>query len=540
MVKSRREGAMKRNRLRLQLCSLGFVVCSAGCDTVWSNVAEDCEFTLMCEHHRGLWDGTGGSVPNPECDADPTQNAGTVTDECAVFASAMAEAGGDGTKAKPYASLAEAVAKANGKRVLACASGAFGESVTIEAGVEVIGGFDCKAEWTWSEEARSAIEGPAGAVALTMTEGASGAKLRSFSIRAASATEPGGSSIGVTVADVEAELAQVDVTAGDAMDGASGETPTQAPQAGASAPDTEQTRPSNACAAPNLVIGGTAGTTICEDGETRGGDGGTGGITGTEEGNGARGEDGAPLPEPNPDGYGIGGIGQTGGNCRQGEPGAPGASGDAGIAGSDTTLTLAGVTGGDGGTGTTGKKGQGGGGGGGAKAGMFCSLGPTLVDGVGASGGGGGAGGCGGKGGGGGKAGGSSLGIVSLGTKLVLTEVTVAVGKAGNGGNGAGGRGGAAGGSGATGGTASPLGGSIGCRGGDGGQGGMGGAGAGGRGGHAVGLAYAAAPGAAVTLANFMGGTAGEGGGTAPGGNAGEVGVSGECWDFTGNASCGQ
>ncbi|WP_437636425.1 hypothetical protein [Sorangium sp. So ce854] len=492
---------------------MGVVVCSAGCDTVWSNVAEDCEFTLMCEHHRGLWDGTGGSVPNPECDADPTQDASTVRDECAVFASATAEAGGDGTKAKPYASLGEAVAKAGNKRVLACASGAFGESVTIGAGVEVIGGFDCAAEWTWSEQARSAIEGPAGAVALTMTEGASGAKVRSFAIRAASATEPGGSSIGVAVADVEAELAQVDLTAGDGMDGANGETSTQAPQAGSSAPDTEQTRPSNACAAPNLVIGGTAGTTTCEDGETRGGDGGTGGITGMEEGNGARGEDGAPLPEPNPDGYGIGGIGHTGGNCRQGEPGAPGASGDAGIAGSDTTLTLAGVTGGDGGTGTTGKKGQGGGGGGGAKAGTFCSLGPTLVDGVGASGGGGGAGGCGGKGGGGGKAGGSSFGIVSLGTKLVLRKVSVTVGTAGKGGDGVAGQSGADGGVGAAGGAASGTSPSIrGCDGGRGGAGGAGGPGAGGRGGHAVGLAYGASPGAAETLANFMAGTAGEGG----------------------------
>lgn len=36
-----------------------------------------------------------------------------------------------------------------------------------------------------------------------------------------------------------------------------------------------------------------------------------------------------------------------------------------------------------------------------------------------------------------------------------------------------------------------------------------------------------------------MGATAGKGGGTAPSRNAGEVGVSGECWGFTGNASCG-
>ncbi|WP_437914713.1 hypothetical protein [Sorangium sp. So ce302] len=517
---------------------MGLVVCTVGCDTVWSNVAEDCEVTLSCDHHRGLWDGTGGGDPNPACEADPTQHASTVTDECAAFASATAEAGGDGTKARPYASLGEAVANAGNKRVLACTSGAFEESVTIGAKVEVIGGFDCEAEWTWSAEARSAIEGPAGAVALTMTEGASGAKVKSFAVRAASATEPGGSSIGVAVADVEAELAQVDVTAGDAMDGATGETPTEVPQAGASA----SVKVSEACDAPNQVFGGEPGVTTCEDGETHGGVGGLGGITGTEAGNGLKGADGMPLPEPNPEASGLGGAGQADANCRRGEDGLPGAGGEVGEARSDTQLTLAGIVGGDGGAGEIGKRGQGGGGGGGAKAGLFCEAGGgSTVDGVGASGGGGGAGGCGGKGGGGGKAGGSSIGIVSLGTKLVLREVTVAVGKAGKGGNGAGGRGGAAGGSGATGGTSSGLPGSkAGCDGGKGGAGGDGGPGAGGRGGHSVGIAYAASPGAAVTLANFIGGTAGEGGGTAPGGNAGEVGVSGECWDFTGNASCGE
>ncbi|WP_236644438.1 hypothetical protein [Sorangium cellulosum] len=542
MVKSRHEDAMIKNRVRWQLCSLGVVVGVAGCDTVWSNVAEDCESILMCEHHRGLWSGTGGSIPNPHCEADPTKDASTVTDECAVFASASAEPGGDGTQEKPYASLGEAVSKANGKRVLACASGAFAEGVRIEAGVEVIGGFDCDAGWTWSEEARSAIEGPANEIALTLGEGASGAKVRSFAVTAASATELGGSSIGVAVADVEAELAQVDVTAGDGMDGAKGETPMEAPQAGASAPDTGETGASNACELPDAVRGGDPGVTMCEDGETRGGAGGLGGITGTDDGNGQPGENGAPLPEPNPSNRGLGGIGQIGadGECDVGAKGKGGDSGRAGIAGSDTQLTLDGIAGGDGGNGLTGKKGQGGGGGGGAKAGQFCGTSTNLVNGPGASGGGGGAGGCGGKGGGGGKAGGSSIGIVSLGTKLVLKEVTVEVGTAGKGGDGAGGRGGAAGGSGAAGGAASSLGGSIGCRGGDGGQGGMGGTGAGGRGGHAVGVAYAAAPSAAFALKSFMAGTPGNGGSMAPGGNGGEAGKSGECWDFTTNASCGQ
>ncbi|WP_437279644.1 hypothetical protein WME90_03540 [Sorangium sp. So ce375] len=457
-----------------------------------------------------------------------------MTDECAVFASATAEAGGDGTKAKPYVSLGEAVANANGKRVLACAIEPFAESVTIEAGVEVIGGFDCQADWTWSEEARSAIEAPANQIALTVSEAASGVKVRSFAVRAASATEPGGSSIGVEVADVEAELAQVDVTAGDAMDGANGQTPTQVPQAGASASEVV----SNAC---QVVFGGEPGVTMCQDGETRGGAGGLGGITGADQGNGQRGADGAPLPEPNPDEYGLGGAGQTGGNCRQGEPGAPGITGAPGAAGTGTTLTLAGIVGGDGGSGTSGKRGQGGGGGGGAKAGLFCGPVANPVNGPGASGGGGGAGGCGGKGGDGGKAGGSSLGIVSLGTKLVLTEVTVVVGQAGKGGDGVAGQSGANGGLGAIGGNASGTSPSIaGCDGGKGGRGGAGGPGGGGRGGHAVGIAFARGPSAAVALKGFTEGAAGDGGSAGPGGNAGTRGASGACWNFGGNESCGQ
>ncbi|WP_438034852.1 hypothetical protein [Sorangium sp. So ce204] len=518
--------------MRKALGGLTFVLAVGGCDSFWSHLADDCELLVTCGHFYPS--GTGGSVPNPVCEADPTQNASTVTDECAVFVSTTAEAGGDGTKAKPYASLSEAVANAKGKRVLACTSGAFAESVRIEAGVEVIGGFDCEAGWTWSEQARSEIEGPAGAVALTMTEGASGAKVRSFAIRAASATDSGGSSIGVAVADVEAELAQVDVTAGDGMAGVSGETPTEAPQAGASAP----AELSNAC--NTVVFGGEPGVTTCEDGETRGGVGGLGGMTGTDEGNGQKGADGAPLPEPNPDAYGLGGAGQTDANCRRGEDGFPGTDGETGEAGSGTELTLAGIAGGDGGEGRTGKKGQGGGGGGGAKAGLFCGPSANPMVGPGASAGGGGAGGCGGKGGGGGKAGGSSIGIVSLGTKLVLTDVTVAVGKAGKGGDGVAGQSGANGGAGASGGAASGVSPSIpGCDGGKGGRGGAGGPGAGGRGGHAVGLAYAA-PGAAVTLANFVAGTAGEGGLGGPGGIAGDLGRVGECWDFAGDASCDQ
>jgi hypothetical protein len=511
----------------------------AGCDALWYHIENDCELLRTCSHF--LNSGTGGGVPIA---CMPTEDGEPIDATCGVFASAAASPGGDGTKARPFASLQEAIDKAGSGRVYACAAqgAAFAEAVTIAEGGEVYGGFDCEA-WTWSASARSAIEGPADRVALTVTDNAGGAKVKGFAIIAASATVAGGSSIGVAVADVEAELAQVDVTAGDAMDGAMGETPAEVPQAGASAPDTEQTRPSNACAATNLVIGGTAGVTTCEDGETRGGDGGTGGITATAEGNGQQGADGAPMPEPNPNNKGLGGIGQTdaAGECEPGTNGKSGDPGTAGAAGSDTTLTLAGIAGGDGGTGISGKRGQGGGGGGGAKAGLFCKPGADIVEGAGASGGGGGAGGCGGKGGGGGKAGGSSVGILSLGTKLVLTEVTVTVGKAGKGGEGVAGQLGADGGAGAVGGARSDLVGSkAGCDGGRGGSGGDGGPGAGGRGGHAVGIAYATAPNAAPAV-QFTPGTPGNGGGAAPGGppeSAGAPGSAGLCWNFAAQSPC--
>ncbi|WP_438030250.1 hypothetical protein [Sorangium sp. So ce233] len=490
-------------------------------------------------------DGTGGTdqQPDPTCDADPTQDPSTVRDQCAVFARAGAAAGGDGTMARPYASLADAIENANGKRVLACSSGAFKGSVTVGVAAEVIGGFDCNADWAWSAEAQSTIEGDANKAALTLTKGASGATLRSFKIVAADATVAGGSSIGVAVDEIDAELSSVAVIAGNGMDGATGETPEDA-QAGASAPASV----SNACVGAPAVFGGERGTTVCDDGESSGGVGGLGGIPETDDGNGQKGQDGTPLPAENPDGTGLGGAGQAAAqaNCARGEDGGPGAPGSPGEPGTDTELTLAGPIGGDGKRGTSGTRGQGGGGGGGTKAGLFCPAGSNTVEGVGASGGGGGAGGCGGKAGTGGKAGGSSIGIVSLGTNLVLTDVTVTVGKAGIGGMGGDSKPGGLGGMGAVGGTASgKVGSKPGCPGGMGGVGGDGGPGGGGRGGHAVGIAYSVTPSQAPAL-SVVEGTAGLGGlvglGSVgdPTASNGAPGVSGACWDFAAKQACPQ
>jgi hypothetical protein len=481
----------------------------------------------------------------PDCSGDPSTK--NVTNDCGVFAQADAPAGGDGTQAKPFVKLADAVATAEsaGKRVYACTNKAFAEAVTIGNGIEVYGGLDCTKGWTWSQDARAQLSGPADKVALTVTSAASGAKVEGFAITGASPSDltMGGSSIAVAVDDVAATLDHCDVKASDAADGVAGTTSTTLVTIGADAP-MPTAAAENACTNPLSVVGGPPGVTMCGGVDTSGGAGGKGGITGMMSGNGQNGAKGANPATPPPMGMdGLGGAGQTdpAGTCMPGDPGAPGGAGAAGNGGSamGDALTLVGITNGDDTGGKPGTPGQGGGGGGGAKSGAFCTGG---VDGNGASGGGAGAGGCGGLGGGGGKAGGSSIAIVSLGAKFVLTEVTLAVSKGGKGGDGATNQTGGKGGNGASGGANSGVGMSIdGCKGGDGGKGGAGGPGGGGRGGHAIGIAYAKTPMPMAAIQMFTPGTAGSGGTVgngAPASSNGASGSQGQCWDFSTSAAC--
>lgn len=482
----------------------------------------------------GPW--TTHKVLPPECSGDPT--AKNVIEACGVFV--QADAMGtteDGSKANPYKTLQKAIDGAAGKRVYACTSKPFIEAVTITSSVEMYGGFDCTKGWAWSQDRRSALNGPADAVALTIETSAGGTKVEGFAITAASAGKAGGSSIAVAVDDVAAELVRCDVKAGDAAAGMDGQKPSGTATQGADAAMPDATT-MKACIALGAVMGGAPGVTICEDGATAGGLGGKGGITGTINGDGQPGAEGSLMGIAN----GLGGAGESATTCVSGGAGKDGDPGPAGPGGSAPgLLTLSGITIADNTDGLPGTKAQGGGGGGGAKAGTFCPAGSMTIDGVGASGGGGGAGGCGGKGGGGGKAGGSSLAIVSLGTNLVLTDVTLAVGKAGKGGTGVAGQSGGAVGAGVFGGAASGTSPSKpGCKGGDGGTGGDGGPGGGGRGGHAIGLAYAKALSPTPTIKTFTPGTPGNGGtaGTGATTSNGASGASGQCWDFGIHAAC--
>ncbi|WP_437600533.1 hypothetical protein WMF28_03050 [Sorangium sp. So ce590] len=485
--------------------------------------ATACQQVPDCRHCH---DGEGDSRPVP-------------VDGCGVFARAGEDAGGSGKSDDPYTRLQDAIDHAEGRKVCACADEAFAEAVTLRAGIEVHGGYTCNGEWEKSADRKSTIVGSAGQVALTLTGEAGGAKMQGFEIRAADATDPGASSIAVAVADIAAELTQIDVLAGNGRAGEDGEAETGTAAAGGDAPaDDAVGAPTDACVA--TPKGGEPGQMTCGIVNTNGGAGGPGGTPLSVSG--ISGEDG--RPHSNTRAHGQGGTVDIRGTRQPGNNGSVGSIGTPGELDPDGRLTLDGLTGGDGAPGGPGTPGQGGGGGAGNNMITYCAQGRVYVNGAGASGGGGGAGGCGGKGGAGGKAGGSSIGIVSLGTQLVLVDVAVTVGKGGRGGNGAAGQEGGPGGKGAAGGKnvlgdqTGPLSGA----GGNGGLGGAGGPGAGGRGGHAIGIAYKAAAADAPSLKEFVAGQAGGGGQGGRGSStyAGHPGNGARCWNFQTKAECGQ
>ena len=337
----------------------------ADCATAFIN----CPTSTTGSSSSGGPDGGDGGRIN----CDPTM--GAVDESCGVFVSASAPSGGTGTKTSPYNSLQTAITDASGKYVYACANTPFAEAVTIPAPVQLYGGFaDCTTEagWSWTQAARTALNGPADAVALTLAAGAEGTTVEGFAITAASPSDltMGGSSIAVTVADLVATLDHCDVTASDGAAGVNGTTPTSTVMSGTSAPPPDPGT-MNACVLPASVNGGAPGTTTCGGIDTSGGLGGKGGITGMPDGNGQKGADGSPSDMMN----GLGGAGESTSKCVDGTTGHDGTAGTSGPGGSGSgdKLSLGGITNGDATDGQSGTPGQGGGGGGGAKAGTFLS-----------------------------------------------------------------------------------------------------------------------------------------------------------------------
>lgn len=511
-----------------KMASLAAAACLAGAAGCRSAVADFYEDLAAGGGTTSTGTGGTGGVPD-ECLGDPTKDPSIVRDGCGVFVDAAAPTTGDGTKAAPLKSVAEAAKKGKG-RIFVCARAgtatyAEPETVALPAGGSIYGGFGgCPSDgdWVWGSGERAVIAGPAGAAVMKISAGES--HVEGLELSAPDGVSPGGSSIALIADSASVELVDVHLLAGNGAPGQDGVTPPDVPATGASA-DTAMPAPTPACVV-GTITGGAGALTMCPDGPTQGGEGGKGGTVPANDGE--PGEDGMPL---------SGGAGQggtvTASVCTAGVDGAEGKSGAHGAAGTGRgTLTANGIIGGDGGDGGSGERGQGGGGGAGSQAGQFC--GNPAQNGAGASGGGGGAGGCGGKGGTGGKAGGSSVGILSLASTFSFSGVLVRTSAGGKGGAGSPGVAGAAGGSGALGGAKAGGTSKAGCKGGYGGYGGNGGSGGGGRGGHSVGIAYKGDAPPIDAGVTFETGTAGLGGGAASqeAMNAGDPGTAGKAVDF--------
>lgn len=419
-------------------------------------------------------------APDPTVDCGSPTDAPLLDEACGVFAQPGAPRDGDGTRAAPFDSLQDAIdaARAAGTpRVYACV-GTFGGSV-LSDGVSLLGGTTCEGGWQLGDPSqRTALIGPISRPALLIDDAAT-VTIDRFTVTAPDATEPSSASVAVIVRGATVHLSRTELFAGAGAD------------AGPATSPPDPVEPSDRT---DPLIVGAAGQRFCMGG-TLGNPGGAGrsnpacpaSTSGTGgiglSGSGGAGGPGAPAPQPNPDGWGGGGMGDELLGCLNGAPGLNGAQGVTGepATGLGALDPERGHVGASGGSGGPGGIGQGGGGGGGGR-----STDPSCWA---ASGGGGGVGGCPGAGGAGGAGGGSSVALVAIDAVLSFSELTLQTANGGAGAPGGEPQQGGAGGEGGPGGPGAALG-SDGCAGGTGGEGGYGGYGGGGAGGHSIGLAW--------------------------------------------------
>lgn len=451
---------------------------------------------------------TGGSGGGGgfSCVDSPLITSTVVNNNCGVFVAPSGDdKTGDGTRERPFATLAKAVsaAKATERRVFAC-SGDYSGAVTVPEGVEMFGSRDCAGAWERTK-VKSVLHGAPGEIPLRLL-GSVALKptvVDGMRFEAADASAGSMSSIGALAEEeADVELIDCEIIAGA---GATGDPGMDAPQLPPDPPMlATMNQGLNYDCNTSMNAGGTQHENTCANGDYSvggsGGDGsaftGSAGVPGSPNlGKGAGGMKNADCGVPN------GGSGSNGEDGMLGSTGN-GGQGDGMLSMSKGWLGAAGMNGG------TGKPGQGGGGG----AGQTGTLAPLMC--AGPSGGSGGAGGCGGLGGMGGRAGGSSIALVSIHALVTLNGGSLQAANGGNGGKGGSAQTGGNGRAGAMGGVGDAGQGVMnGCPGGTGGAGGSGGPGGGGAGGHSLAIAYVGTPPNGSYDAKFsLGGSGGKGG----------------------------
>ncbi len=383
------------------------------------------------------------SVAPPEAKAPPLPGKpkdDEINEGFGVFVSASAAEGGDGTRAKPYRTIAAGLDEAvkQRKRLYVC-TGTFEEAVKIRNGIPMVGGFDCTAPaWTLSG-ARTTVKSPA-SPAIVAEDIDVPTRVVGFDVVAPDAADPGGSSIGLLANKAGAlQIASSKITAGKAQAGSNGVEGVQlmngpVTYGRASAPEqVNAPGPNGPLVYP--LVGGAGGTNTCV---------GAAGIAGKPGGSGGAGGYyqclySAALTSYRWRPYYASGINKYY-EPEDGSPGsgAGGEAGGDGASGTSGTFDANGFTPGDGAPGASGGVGNGGAGGKGAIT-MEAACGAANVNtyAKGTSGAGGGAGGCPGLAGTPGQGGGASVAalvITSPGLTFDASELVAS--DAGSGGKG--------------------------------------------------------------------------------------------------------
>ncbi|MFH1532162.1 MAG: MopE-related protein [Pseudomonadota bacterium] len=495
---------------------------------------------------------------------------GDITD--AVFVAKNGDDGAAGTPFEPMLTISAAISKASqgGLRDVYVATGVYGESITLSAGVHVYGGYSSDFKQRDPVLYQTVIMGaaptpaqPAAVTAASIAQPTAGSTVDGFTIFGHDNKISGGSSYTIYLLDCTDTLAISGnhVIAGDGGKGASGEDGVDGSDGadGVAGHDSSMYG-ANSCNVGEVEAGGGGGAApACMGGGLAGGAGG-----------------GAWCPENSggalPGEYGENGLGSSGGTGGMGGVDAirgnsPNPFNPCGSCSVDADQTGEGGNGADGGDGAEGEAGtgcgdtegyvvnglwqgywgefgsagaHGNGAGGGGAGGGADTTGTTCELMIGGTGGGGGSGGCAGTGGTGGTAGGGSFGLFVVFSVAppgvpVVTDNVIEGGVGGDAGDGgAGGTGGqrGKGGAGGIGGINDAWCTWGGGQGGNGGLGGHGGGGGGGCGGIAYGI-YAWGQGE-VDLTGWLGdnvfitGDGGLGGGGGPSiGNPGDSGAIG-------------
>lgn len=435
--------------------------------------------------------------PNCDLTKDVMDSPACVDDGIGVFVDATKGLDTNpGTKASPFKTIGQAIAKAGAKpRVYVC-EGTYSEDVSLtqQNAVSILGGLSC-ADWTYG--GKSVFVGKS-TLAFHVDGLSKPIVVADLVITSADGAKPGESSIAALVnGSADVAFRRVTLHAGVGAKGKSGTTPSNWTQVSQSDKSIAGTNGAGTSGGPAHAC------MLCTDGkQSTGAKGGAGTLGPTA------GDDGLPALNGKAPKDGVGGAA----GCKQGDDGASGADATpAKGAAALGTLGAAGWSAKSGDDATNGGVAQGGGGGGGGSS-------------LGSGGGGGGAcGGCGGAGGTGGGGGGGSIALAIVASKVTLFSSTLVAASGGKGGDGAVGQPGQAGGF-------SGSGASPGCNGGNGGTGGAGGSGGGGAGGVSYGVLYSGtkptiddATTAKITVASAV---ATHGVGGAPGTNDGIDGVA--------------